>query len=188
MKKLNFEIDFKAVKQRIAKEMEGYSRGAWAEKVGVKINVVSNIHSKKSRINPSLNYIIAVSVATGKSLDYYLWGGEFYKDSYEHVPFDRKTGKPLNGNAIGGGLIRIPRDPDLQMAKRIKNWREDLGLDIAQVAKRSGLSVHQIVKLEKGYHTTTDVIVKLADALRCTTDYLLGCGGASLVLPPKAVK
>ena len=74
MKKINVDINFKEVIHRIEKEMEGYSRTAWAEKVGVKINVVSNIHGANARQNPSLNYILAVSVATRKPMDYFLWG------------------------------------------------------------------------------------------------------------------
>ena len=62
MKNACVDIDFNEVLQRIEKEMEGYSRTEWANKVGVKINVVSNIHGANARQKPSLNYILAVSV------------------------------------------------------------------------------------------------------------------------------
>ena len=77
MKKYHIDINFKDVLRRIEKEMEGYSRTEWANKVGVKINVVSNIHSAKASQNPSLNYILAVSVATGKPMDYFFMGTRF---------------------------------------------------------------------------------------------------------------
>jgi hypothetical protein len=67
MKNFHVGIDFDEVLKRIEKEMEGYSRTEWANKVGVRINVVSNIHGANARQNPSLNYILAVSVATRKT-------------------------------------------------------------------------------------------------------------------------
>jgi transcriptional regulator with XRE-family HTH domain len=66
------------------------------------------------------------------------------------------------------------------MGKRVRYWREDLGFSLAEVSKRSGLSVDLIKRIEAGNHTSTDVIVKLANTLRCSTDFLLGCGGASV--------
>jgi len=184
MKKNYLEIDFEAVKRRIAKEMEGYSRTAWAEKVGVKINVVSNIHSAKGRQPPSLGYILAVSVATGKSMDYYLWGGEFYKPACPLAHMVKETGTPYIDESFDVSRM-IPKSPDSEMGNRIKYWRQDAGLNISQVAKRSGLPVDLIINLENGYHTTTYAIVKLAHALRCSTDYILGCGSTSALKPPK---
>lgn len=184
MKKNYLDIDFDAVKRRIEKEMEGYSRTAWAEKVGVKINVVSNVHSTKGRQSPSLGYILAVSVATRKSVEYYLWGGDFYKPSTppDLVVREKETHHDKRSQGVGRS---IPKDPDPEMGKRIKFWRQDTGLDIPEVAKRSGLPVDLITRLEDGYHTTTDAIVKLANALRCSTDYILGCGSSSVSKPPK---
>ena len=74
MKNAYVDIDFNEVLQRIEKEMEGYFRTEWANKVGVKINVVSNIHGANASQKPSLNYILAVSMATRKPMDYLLWG------------------------------------------------------------------------------------------------------------------
>ena len=47
----------------------------WAARVGVSPNVVSNIHGKTKQ-NPSLEYIIAVSKATSTSMEFLLWGGK----------------------------------------------------------------------------------------------------------------
>ena len=79
MKKNPVQLDFEAITRRIEKEMEGYSPGAWAKKVGVRINVISNIHGASARQNPSLNYILAVSLATGKPMEYFLWGDASYE-------------------------------------------------------------------------------------------------------------
>jgi hypothetical protein len=78
MKNMHIDIDYDEVLKRIEKEMEGYSRTEWANKVGVRINVVSNIHGANARQNPSLKYILAVSVATQKPMDYFLWGRVSY--------------------------------------------------------------------------------------------------------------
>jgi len=61
-------------------------------------------------------------------------------------------------------------------------------LTIAEVAKRSALPVDLIIQIEADYHTTADVIVKVAETLRCSTDFLLGCGGGTVAQPLKAKK
>ncbi len=171
MKKYHVDINFKDVLRRIEKEMDGYSRTEWANKVGVKINVVSNIHSAKASQNPSLNYILAVSVATGKPMDYFLWGHVFYQTT---DPLDKmvKEDVPTYPHS------ETNKDPE--MGKRVRYWREDMGFSIAEVSKRSGLPVDQIKRIEAGYHTSTDVILKLANTLRCSIDFLLGCGVSSV--------
>jgi transcriptional regulator with XRE-family HTH domain len=179
MKKILVDINFNEVRARIEQEMEGYTRTDWANKVGVKINVVSNIHGANAKQNPSLNYILAVSVATRKPIDYFLWGRVSYIPSElpdkmvkedEKTYSDSETIKDLIGSA--------GQDPE--MGKRVRYWREDLGFSLAEVSKRSGLPVDLIKSIEAGNHTSTDVIVKLADTLRCSIDFLLGCGGASV--------
>ena len=79
-------------------------------------------------------------------------------------------------------VLPVVKDPE--MGKRIRYWREDMGFSITQVSKRSGLPVDLIKKIEAGYHTSTDVIIKLAYTLRCSIDFLLGCGGASVAHHP----
>ena len=75
-------------------------------------------------------------------------------------------------------MISTAQDPE--MGKRVRFWREDMGFSFAEVSKRSGLPIDLIKKIEAGNHTSTDVIVKLANTLRCSIDFLLGCGSASV--------
>ncbi len=114
--------------------MRGYRRSAWAEKVGVTINVASNIHGASSKQNPSLRYILAVSVATGKPMDYYLWGED--PNGLSRAPADmiREGGTSYSG---GSG---IPKTQDPQMGRRFRYWRQDMGLTIVEVARQSALS------------------------------------------------
>lgn len=182
MKINEIPIDYVAVTRRIEKEMEGYKRSAWAEKVGVTINVVSNIHGASAKQNPSLKYILAVSLATGKPMDYYLWGQDPKKMPDPRLHVVRESALPYSGD-IG---IPAPRNP--QMGRRFRYWRKDMGLSVSEVAKRSNLPEDHVNRIEAGYHTTTDVIVKLTETLRCSTDYLLGCGGATIAQPLKVKK
>ncbi len=180
MKKFHINIDYNKVLQRIEKEMEGYSRTEWANKVGVRINVVSNIHGANAKQNPSLNYILAVSVATRKPMDYFLWGRAPY------IPYEmpglvvKEDDKTYSDFGLDKDIV-VSAVQDTEMGKRVRYWREDMGFGLAEVAKRSGLPIDLIKSIEVGNHTSTDVIVKLANALRCSIDFLLGCGSASVV-------
>nr|WP_319495135.1 hypothetical protein [uncultured Desulfobacter sp.] len=73
MKKINVSLNFDEIRARIEEFKKDIKPGIWANKLGVSINVVSNIHGKTKQ-KPSLEYIIAVSQITGKSVDYFLWG------------------------------------------------------------------------------------------------------------------
>jgi transcriptional regulator with XRE-family HTH domain len=73
--KIRLNIDYEEIRNRINKEKEGFKPGEWAKKVGVSPNVVSNVHGK-IRQKPSIEYIIAVAVATGKSVEYFLFGDD----------------------------------------------------------------------------------------------------------------
>jgi Helix-turn-helix len=180
MKKSHIDLDFNKVLQRIEKEMEGSSRTDWAKKVGVRINVVSNIHGANASQHPSLNYILAVSVATRKPMDYFLWGGASYIPSELPDPMVKEDEKTYSALSCGKDMMAsATQDPE--MGKRVRYWREDMGFSVAEVSRRSGLPVRLIKSIESGNHTTTDVIVKLADTLRCSIDFLLGCGSASVV-------
>ncbi len=60
-------------------------------------------------------------------------------------------------------------------AERLKELRQENGLSQAQLAKRAGCSQPMITLWEKGEcEPTASYIIKLADILNCTTDYLLG--------------
>ena len=63
----------------------------------------------------------------------------------------------------------------MKVAQRIKELRLERGLTQIQLAKLVGCSQPMIVMWEKEEcEPTASAIVKLSDALNCTTDYLLG--------------
>ena len=76
--KLNF--DFDAIRDRIEEHKQVYKPVEWAKKIGVSKAVVSNIHGETDgkpspkRQNPSLKYIIAVSIALRIPIDYFMFG------------------------------------------------------------------------------------------------------------------
>jgi hypothetical protein len=99
--------------------MEGYSRTEWANKVGVRINVVSNIHGANARQNPSLNYILAVSVATRKPMDYFLWGRVSYIPSELPDPMVKEDEKTYsNPDTSKDMMVSATQDPE--MGKRVR--------------------------------------------------------------------
>lgn len=73
MKKIDLQLEFESIRERIEEYKNQHKPGVWAELVGVSGSVVSNVHGKAQQ-KPSLEYIVAVSKATGRSVDYYLWG------------------------------------------------------------------------------------------------------------------
>lgn len=74
MKKIDLSLDYNKIIERINIDKSNFEPGVWATKIGVSINVVSNIHGKGKNVNPSLEYIIAVAQATGKPIEWYLYG------------------------------------------------------------------------------------------------------------------
>jgi hypothetical protein len=187
MKKFHINLDFNEILKRIEKEMESYSRTEWAKKVGVRINVVSNIHGANASQHPSLNYILAVSVATRKPMDYFLWGRASYISTELPATMVKEHENTYSGVDPSKDIMdSATLDPE--MGKRVRYWREDMGFSVAEVSRRSGLPVDLIKSIEAGNHTSTDVIVKVADTLRCSVDFLLGCGGASVAHHPNAKK
>lgn len=187
MKKILVDINFNEVRARIEQEMKGYTRTEWANKVGVKINVVSNIHGANARQNPSLNYILAVSVATRKPMDYFLWGRVSYIPSELPDPMVKEDEKTYSDVVTTKDIV-VSAIQDLEMGKRVRYWREDIGHSIEEVSRRTDLPIDLLERIEAGHHTTTDVIVKLADALRCSIDFILGCGVASVAQPRRIEK
>ncbi|MCG8640590.1 MAG: hypothetical protein MI862_12695 [Desulfobacterales bacterium] len=73
MSKIDLKLDFDAILGRINLDKKGLKPSVWADMLGVSRNIVTNVHGKIKQ-KPSLEYIVAVSKATGKSVDYYLWG------------------------------------------------------------------------------------------------------------------
>lgn len=63
----------------------------------------------------------------------------------------------------------------MQIANRIKELRLEKGMTQKNLAALVGCSQPMIVMWEKGEcEPTASAIVKLSEALNCTTDYLLG--------------
>jgi transcriptional regulator with XRE-family HTH domain len=119
MKKIDLRLDFDKIRSRIDLERESYKPGAWAELIGVSLNVVSNIHGKTKQ-NPSLEYIVAVSKATGRSVDYYLFGhdqespqpqkkeySKITKVIIEHQDIVKKFKNPEIAKAMNEKLLEI---------------------------------------------------------------------------------
>jgi transcriptional regulator with XRE-family HTH domain len=62
------------------------------------------------------------------------------------------------------------------LGRRLALAREKLGLSQMEVAERTGLKVQNISRIETTVrqHVRSDTLVRLAQALECSTDYLLG--------------
>jgi len=75
MKKIDLKLDFDAIRERIENDFRGLSPAEMARKIKVRANVAGNVHGKKKQ-NPSIEYVIAVSLYTGRTIEYYLWGKE----------------------------------------------------------------------------------------------------------------
>lgn len=74
MRKFDLGLDYNAIRQRIEIDKADIRPSDWARKVGVSLAAVSNIHSPGTLQPPSLQYVIAVARATGKPLEWYLYG------------------------------------------------------------------------------------------------------------------
>jgi transcriptional regulator with XRE-family HTH domain len=101
MKKINVSLKFDEIRERIEEFKKDIKPGIWADKLGVSINVVSNIHGKTKQ-KPSLEYIIAVSQVTGKSVDYFLWGKKIGKNE-----INNKFKIPKKGQDAINALLEI---------------------------------------------------------------------------------
>ena len=63
-----------------------------------------------------------------------------------------------------------------ELGKRLRERRAQAGLSQADVSRRTGIIQRDISRLEHGIKPAlwADTLLRLADALECTTDYLLG--------------
>ena len=63
-----------------------------------------------------------------------------------------------------------------ELGKRLRERREQVGLSQAEVSRRTGIIQRDISRLEHGIKSAlwADTLLRLAEALECTTDYLLG--------------
>ncbi len=74
MKIVELHLNYDEIRKRIELDKSEYKPGEWAVLTGASKNVISNIHGKAGKHNPSLQYIIAVARATGKPIEWYLYG------------------------------------------------------------------------------------------------------------------
>jgi len=74
MKKIELHLNFNEIKKRIEIDKAPYGVGEWADLIGISIASVSNIHGKKGKVKPSIEYIVAVAKVTGKPIEWYLYG------------------------------------------------------------------------------------------------------------------
>jgi transcriptional regulator with XRE-family HTH domain len=81
MKKINLCLNYGEILSRIDKDKALYGVGEWAKSVGVSINTVSNIHGKSARINPSIEYVVAIARFTRKPIEWYLYGEKSENES-----------------------------------------------------------------------------------------------------------
>lgn len=140
MIKLDTSWDYEKIRQRIELDMAGHKPADWARKVGVRINVVSNVHGKSQR-NPSMLYVLAVARATGKPPEWYLYG-------------ETPAARPVNpeetraeGNLDPDLLAKISRILDSEAA-------EDLRAAVAAILARIAINEQKpadrrIERLEK---------------------------------------
>ncbi len=131
---MDLQLNFEDIRRRIETERNAYKHGSWAKFVGVPSNIVSNIHGKVQQ-KPSFPYIISVARATGKSVDYYLWGD------------DSEEGQK---NIAPNNVIKVVTEHQ-DLVKRFKNpekakeFNEDL-LILEEVDQDGFDEVHEIVK------------------------------------------
>ena len=100
MSKINLEIDFTAVVERIDVFKDGLKPAEWAKLVKVSQNVVSNVHGAVKQ-KPSLEYIVAVAKACNVGVDYLLWGDErqrFYVPNDRNLEFLRMAAYVLSSD------------------------------------------------------------------------------------------
>ena len=63
----------------------------------------------------------------------------------------------------------------MKYIKRIRDFREDNDMTQQQVAEYLGMKQSQYSRYERGYRDIpTDVLIKLAELYKTSTDYLLG--------------
>ena len=70
MNKLDIDLNFNEIRERIEIEIKGKRSKDWADLIGVSKSLISNIHGKSKNQNPPLPYIIAVAQKMGKPTDF----------------------------------------------------------------------------------------------------------------------
>lgn len=77
--------------------------------------------------------------------------------------------------------------------ERLRQMRDKRGVSYSELAEISGVSRRQVIRYETGEsQPTADSIARLAKALECSTDFLLGIthepGAVTPDIPPEVVK
>ena len=65
---------------------------------------------------------------------------------------------------------------DSRLGDRLARMRAWRGMSLRELAERTGLKAQNISRIETGdrTHVRSDTLQRLAEALECTADYLLG--------------
>lgn len=71
----------------------------------------------------------------------------------------------------------LKKEKFMTLGERIKKLREDLNMSQVELAEAVGVTKQAIFSCEKGINIPNAIVLAhIADALKCTTDYLLGRG------------
>lgn len=94
--------------------------------------------------------------------------------------------KPNGGIALARPRkVRVRPQGDVQMAERLTQMRESRGLSQKELAERVEVYQSDISNYERGkYRPQSDILVKIAQVLRVSTDELLGLKRSSPAGPP----
>ena len=95
MKKIDLSLNYTEICARIEADMGNIRPSIWADKIKVSINVVSNIHGEKGNRHPSIEYAVAVSRATGKPIEWYLFGDSHANPAIAEVNKNYKSNNTL---------------------------------------------------------------------------------------------
>ena len=155
MKKRNINLDYKSIRKRIENEKQNFKPKEWAEKVGVSLNIVSNIHGKTAQ-NPSLEYIISVAKATGKTVDYFLYG-----DEEKLKPSDTPSQVKIPDPDFTGGLE--PKDTSGEYLQVL--------MKTAEILKTDGDYKNALVSNVRAFHRAIDAENQIIDLKKKCTEF-----------------
>jgi len=133
--------------------MKPYKPAEWAKKLGISKNIVTNVHGA-IRQKPSLEYIVAVSKAVGKSVEYLLWGDITKNDKIADPPeiTDLLEGARrvlTSGNPVAfSALERNIRyfDQAVEAERQLKAIKEDSKQQFAELKE---LLLHEMTERKK---------------------------------------
>jgi hypothetical protein len=132
---LDLNLDFDEIRERIAQDKGKLTIREWADRLQVSPSLIAQIHPKvikPATKKPSIAYIIAVALQTGKPIEWYLYG---------------KEGPPPIRKVLGAEtrLNRRPYHPLMKDLNFWKNWSDE-AIEACDKTKRIIDSNHPIVK------------------------------------------